>query len=154
MEDFSKKVLVKGERNYWCWYRTAFDDRRHPVCRAGIDYNSKFRFDKDGKIIDGYMEKIPCLGKPTPEMAAKLCPKYKHLTDEQAAESSRRTELLVENVLVVRQHIAERIEREQRYEGTLPCPVCEVGTVRYTVSRLNGHVMAACDTQGCVAWRE
>lgn len=38
--------------------------------------------------------------------------------------------------------------------GSLPCPVCKTGTIRYSVASVNGHMMARCSTAGCVSWME
>jgi len=38
--------------------------------------------------------------------------------------------------------------------GETACPACGAGTLRYQRSPRNGHVHAACDTAGCVQWRE
>jgi hypothetical protein len=38
--------------------------------------------------------------------------------------------------------------------GTMPCPVCKTGTLRYSRSSYNGHVHAACTTESCVRWME
>lgn len=38
--------------------------------------------------------------------------------------------------------------------GTMPCPVCKTGTLRYSRAALNGHIHAACTTKTCVSWME
>lgn len=39
--------------------------------------------------------------------------------------------------------------------GSIPCPICETGRVAYTYAgAYNGHVAAACSTEGCVRWME
>lgn len=37
--------------------------------------------------------------------------------------------------------------------GTMPCPCCVHGSLRYRVSR-TGHISATCSTPGCVSWVE
>jgi hypothetical protein len=39
-------------------------------------------------------------------------------------------------------------------QGTMDCPICSVGTLRYYRNNYNGHVHAACSTDGCVNWME
>jgi hypothetical protein len=38
--------------------------------------------------------------------------------------------------------------------GELPCPVCKVGTIGYSVASVNGHIWGRCSTKDCVAWME
>lgn len=38
--------------------------------------------------------------------------------------------------------------------GSLPCPVCKTGTLRYSVANCNGHMHGRCSTNGCVAWMQ
>lgn len=37
--------------------------------------------------------------------------------------------------------------------GTIPCPICEFGSVHYTIGR-RGHISAHCTTEDCVKWKE
>lgn len=39
-------------------------------------------------------------------------------------------------------------------EGEMPCPICKVGTLRYSRSGYNGHVHAFCGTETCVRFME
>lgn len=36
----------------------------------------------------------------------------------------------------------------------LKCPICPEGTLRYSVAGINGHMHAACTTEGCIRWME
>jgi len=38
--------------------------------------------------------------------------------------------------------------------GSMACPVCKTGNLRYSRAAYNGHVHAACSTEGCVRWME
>jgi ribosomal protein S27E len=38
--------------------------------------------------------------------------------------------------------------------GSVKCPSCENGTIRYSVAGVNGHMHACRTTKGCVAWME
>ena len=37
--------------------------------------------------------------------------------------------------------------------GCMDCPKCKQG-LRWSKSRRNGHIHAACDTEGCLSWME
>lgn len=38
--------------------------------------------------------------------------------------------------------------------GEMDCPICKTGKLRYSRSSYNGHVHAACSSDGCVRWME
>ena len=38
--------------------------------------------------------------------------------------------------------------------GQILCPACETGSLRYTVSSLNGHMHAQCSTPKCISFME
>lgn len=38
--------------------------------------------------------------------------------------------------------------------GTMKCPNCKDGVLKYSRAGYNGHVHAACSTEGCAAWME
>jgi hypothetical protein len=38
--------------------------------------------------------------------------------------------------------------------GSVKCPACEMGIIKYSVASLNGHIWGACSTKGCVQWME
>jgi hypothetical protein len=38
--------------------------------------------------------------------------------------------------------------------GSIRCPVCNDGKLRYSRSSYNGHIHARCQTIGCVEWME
>lgn len=37
---------------------------------------------------------------------------------------------------------------------SMPCPVCQSGTLNYSISGYNGHIHAKCTTDKCVYWME
>lgn len=38
--------------------------------------------------------------------------------------------------------------------GTVPCPICEDGVIRYSVAAYNGHMHGMCSTAKCIRWME
>lgn len=38
--------------------------------------------------------------------------------------------------------------------GEMLCPVCDEGTLRYSVSSYNNHLWGCCSTESCVRWVE
>jgi hypothetical protein len=39
-------------------------------------------------------------------------------------------------------------------QGSIACPVCKTGTLRYSVAGYNGHMHGRCSTQGCMSWMQ
>jgi hypothetical protein len=60
----------------------------------------------------------------------------------------------VEDSLAVIGKIKERHGKQRGVAGSLKCPVCNTGTVFYSVAPLNGHIWARCNTKGCVAFMQ
>ncbi len=54
----------------------------------------------------------------------------------------------------VRAAIVEKTQGRRGANGEIRCPVCKTGPVYFTVSPANGHIHAACTTQGCVDFCE
>jgi len=38
--------------------------------------------------------------------------------------------------------------------GSIACPACKTGTLRYSVAAVNGHMHGACTTENCARWME
>lgn len=49
---------------------------------------------------------------------------------------------------------AQGFKRGNGGRGSVKCPCCEGGTLRYSVAGLNGHIWGACSTEGCVRWMQ
>lgn len=92
------------------------------------------------------------------------------LTEKQAQEFARRGKCDKREVPTKEELAAEDAEIEKLYlsvetaraaiiahgklRGSLPCPVCKTGELRYTKAASNGHVHASCTTAKCVTWVE
>lgn len=77
--------------------------------------------------------------------------------DAILAELKRRALAKDANVQALQPENAHRWHRPQdNYyagAGTMQCPLCTSGQLRYSRSAYNGHVHARC-SNGCVAWME
>lgn len=49
---------------------------------------------------------------------------------------------------------AKGFKRGSGGRGEVPCTACNLGTIRYSVASVNGHMHAHCTTKGCVSWME
>lgn len=50
--------------------------------------------------------------------------------------------------------IRAHAKQQHGVSGSLDCPICKSGTLRYSISSHNGHIAAACTTPGCARWIE
>lgn len=135
-----------GERVFCNHFRSMSDNES---CRAGVEYASLkgIPFDKRPCFaVRGCAANPGCdlVELPTAEELAA-----------QDDEMNRRCEMLG----VARKAIVENAGGpwEKGMPGTsgeLPCPCCKSGTLRYSRAGYNGHIHAACTTEGCARWME
>lgn len=149
-----------------------FNGVQHDKCEAGVCYKTL----QDGGAV------LPCLpwlydtGKPVAK-----CEKYGVYTAEEIAEQERQIGMSINGTITARKAIDAELNRrhaegdksvtakphhdsdfsetgcQSAYvagSGTIPCPVCKTGTLRYSRAACNGHIHAACSTTGCVQWME
>jgi ssDNA-binding Zn-finger/Zn-ribbon topoisomerase 1 len=60
----------------------------------------------------------------------------------------------IQNMLVARKAITDKVGKQRGIVGEIECPVCDQGKLRYSVARSNGHIHAACTNPDCVRWME
>ena len=53
-----------------------------------------------------------------------------------------------------RKSIVAHSKGKRGVHGSLSCPICSEGVLKYSVSGYNGHIHAGCSTPGCVRWIE
>jgi len=88
------------------------------------------------------------------EQSAELDNLQKWL-DELRQELEQRK--IIESVLKSRAAIVAYCDAEKRprgTSGTIPCPICETGTLHFSRAAYNGHIHAKCTTEKCVQWIE
>lgn len=132
---------MKRNSDTWCVHRTPFDEKKHPVCKVGINYHE----------FPSQYNKMPCLGET--EEARKLCPKYLALTARQLEEKEKETNARFQRIGTIRQKIVETVKATKVRHGTMKCPCCPLRVVSYYQAS-NGHVHAACSTVNCASWME
>ncbi len=59
----------------------------------------------------------------------------------------------MKNYVIAREAVIKHSEGKKPTSGKIPCPICQTGTLKYTVAS-NGHVHAFCSTEDCMAWME
>lgn len=129
-----------------------FNGILNDVCRAGVRY---WDLVPDGL---GCALKLPCLmADQRPDAAA--CDKRHLPTREEAEREVEASERACRDVMVAmdaaHNHAhAAGLGEANGGNGKLPCPVCKVGEIHYSVASYNGHMHARCSTPECVKWME
>jgi len=122
-------------------------------CRAGVMYE---QFDVDG---ESKLQALPCFSKNGLDTCDKReFPSQEEIEIEEAEIDQIsnyfvivKTAILIDTTILI--NTGELIEGKG-YAGSIPCPRCENGTVRYAIAAHNHHINASCSTDGCVSWRE
>lgn len=124
---------------------------QHATCEAGVSYE-QFK----GKPHSD----VPCFfeGEP-PTEKSPLCELALYPTPEQLAERDAEIKKRFEGMVKARKAIVDYLGGPWKRgmggsAGSILCPVCGSGTLRFTRSSYNGHIHAACSSQDCVSWME
>lgn len=79
----------------------------------------------------------------------------KNPTQVMEEEEDRRVAETVRALTATRADANQKgLRRGKGGRSSLPCPICEKGELRYSVSGYNGHIHAQCSTEGCVQWMQ
>ena len=128
-----------------------FTGIQHRQCKAGVVYYDQFG------TGEGCFANIPCVTSFNKE-PAKECPKVIYPSREEAEqEQAARDAHSKKSIQAMNDaHADAKAKGYGKGKGgqdSLKCPLCEDGTLRYSVASVNGH-MHACCTNGCVSWME
>jgi hypothetical protein len=125
------------------------DVYRRKACAAGVEVRARV-----GGPDEGWLARMPC--QPGSSLASKapafVCEHYAEPTAAEIAAEKAEHEASFARIMKARQAIVAA-GAKPRTQGTLACPVCEKGALRWSMAS-NGHVHASCSTLGCVAWME
>ena len=126
-----------------------FNGVQNKVCEAGVSYSTF-----EGK-------KFPCLGNAFPNdvrPVAECDSRQPHTREESEAREAEIDAALNRGRIAVpaaHEHAkASGLGQGHGGYGELACPICKIGTLRYSVAGYNGHMHAACTTDKCVSWME
>ncbi len=137
---------MRGSRQFCNHFRSMSE---HKECAAGVAYES----------LRGIpFDKRPCFctnGKPH----GGGCDKAEYPTPEEIAARDAEIQRHFQDMALVRTAIVAHLGGHWKKGmegggGSIPCPVCEKGSVRFSRSGYNGHIHARCSTPDCVAWME
>jgi hypothetical protein len=124
-----------------------FNGVQKGVCEAGIAYDS---------FPNG--SGLPCLPKLGKGCELE-CDKRRFPTEEEVQAENERIEKATAKMFAGLSAVCEDAKKRGFKKGnggqaTVACPVCEGGTIHYSVAGYNGHRHARCTTAGCVAFME
>ena len=96
---------------------------------------------------------LPCLSR------GGSCEKCEFPTAAEIEAEEREWKERLEKSGTARKAIVERLGGPWKRgmpgaSGSIPCPICTTGTLRFSRAGLNGHIHAGCTTEDCVAWME
>jgi hypothetical protein len=119
-----------------------FTGIRYDKCDAGVAY-------EDVRDESTRPFRFPCIHSDS----ATTCDKKATPTREEAEEWNRQVKERFVNVAQARTAAVADAGGKRGVTGSLACPVCEGGELRYGIAG-NGHVHGRCTTDDCVAWME
>lgn len=144
-----------GQRDTWCKHRTAFDEKKFPVCKVGVNYHD-FRTASPYNGQLAYMgDTMPCLGENNEAKAR--CSQFCGWTAEEISAREARVKASIERIGKAIEAIRKVVGGEKAsragVSGQIPCPTCEK-PLHYSVSGYNGHIHARCETPECVSFMQ
>jgi len=154
---------IRGNSNWgnWCKHYSGLFDRmeKKTHCDAGVEFESVrtpvdfiLKRQRGDTYPYPHTEAWPCfLGQ---NKLAKPCPKCEFPTDEEIKAHDAENTAYCNRMLSARIAIVSATGGKHGVAGSIACPVCKTGMLKYSVSGYNGHIHAACSTDGCVRWME
>lgn len=121
-----------------------FTGVQNDVCAAGVRYDDV----RNDAIQTRFSDRLPCLSSAVP------CPSRRLPTTEEIEAEERALTAMMEAVETARACIIAVSQGKRGASGSTECPVCDGGTLRYSIAKMNDHIHAACTTPACVKWME
>lgn len=130
----------------WCKHYRGMHEKE--ACEAGIRFDSLA-----GHRQPGFFDSCPCFGPN-----GSKCDKAEYPTAEEMAAHEAEMKVRFENTGKARGAIVEHLGGPWKRgtpgsSGKIDCPICG-GKLRFSRAGYNGHIHAACSTEGCVRWME
>lgn len=134
--------------------KSAMDSCRHfngiqnKTCIAGVKYQEC----EAGTTM-------PCIPRHINGRRTWACELFEIMSPADA-EKGADERIVVMNRGITARHAAKDDAKAKGYGkghggyGSLPCPCCDGGTLKYSVASSNGHMHGKCSTAECVGWME
>ena len=132
----------------WCKHYRGMHEKT--TCEAGVVFK-----ELTGYATKGFFDACPCFGPN-----GLQCEKAEYPTAEEMAAHDAEMNKRFENIGKARQAIVEHLGGQWKRgmdgaQGRIDCPVCAgKQSLQFSRSGYNGHIHAACTTDGCVSWME
>lgn len=126
-----------------------FNGLQNSACDAGVQYDSVKDESRKG------FGRWPCWR----EGEELTCEKRKFLTPEEVEAEVQEIEAatirLTKGMVACREDAKQRgLKKGNGGTGKIKCPVCDNGTLHYSVAGYNGHMHARCSTEHCLSWMQ
>lgn len=134
-------------RRRWCKHYSGMHETN--VCDVGIRFDSL-----PNHGTKEFMDTCPCFG-PSSGCASAQYPTDEELEQQQKDMDARLAKIMLARITIV-EHLGGPWKRGLAgASGLIDCPACgEQQTLKFSRSGYNGHIHAACITDGCVRWME
>ena len=140
-------------------YNGIFDNS---VCDAGVEYDAvkcpqQFRFRyRDCRLKSKVYTRVSCLPCVPRQnfRGIAYCEHFELPSEEEMREHEASVTRDTTNSLIVIYAILNKEGERRSVKGNIPCPLCEDGTVEYSIASLNGHIRARCSTKDCVRFMQ
>lgn len=126
-------------------------------CKAGVRYKDvaiegEWKYRNEGSdAVYTHGRCIPCHAQYN--FAGATCDKAEFATEEEIAAWLEESNKRFRGIGIARAAIIEHCGDKRGVGGTIDCPVCGHGFLKYSRAS-NGHVHAGCSTPDCVRWME
>ena len=132
----------------FCKHYRAMSD--HDTCSKGVAYET-FKGMK--------FEKRPCFMKcgrdPNPGCSLMEMPTKEEIKAREKEIAQQFAKIVIAREAIKAACGGEWKRGDDGKRGRIDCPVCGgVGSLGFTRASYNGHIHAACETEGCVRWLE
>lgn len=131
----------------WCNHYSGMHQKEQ--CGAGVRFDSLSNYG-----TREFMDSCPCFGP------RGGCEHAEYPTAEELAAAEAEFAKRFEGTVNARAAIVESLGGPWKRgmpaaSGVIDCPVCDgEKSLRFSRSGYNGHIHAACSTDGCVSWME
>lgn len=145
----SKRPGDPGYAAGWCIHFRSMG--HHETCEQGVNYDAL----AGGR--QGSFSRLPCfIQTPDPHAETRVaCEHFRAPTPDEidAHETWVETRMDVLRAVMVGIKPWRDAHKGQSASEIVECPACK-GRLHLSISRYNGHVHGACETQGCASWME
>lgn len=147
-------IHFNGLMSHTCKVDHAYLDVAAPITAQQLQWHNE-NYPTHDPTRTAIAKRIPCLV----ENNIHTCPDFREPTPEEIEANEKQIGTMLSHFVTVRTqiiaHIKENGQEKNSWQSSIPCPVCEGGTVKYTYAgNFNRHIHARCTTPNCVNWME